>query len=85
MQEIELLEYCEDVQHFEAHGHATCQAYEMATALASDMLQHLEQVLCSSVSQGRQAVSDGTKNQEVVEAYCLMRVIHGQSCHEVPS
>ena len=45
LQDIDMLEYCDDVRHFEGHGHASCHAYAMATSLASDIAKHLRQVL----------------------------------------
>lgn len=39
-----MMEYCDDVRHFEGHGHASCDAYAMATSLASDIAHHLRQV-----------------------------------------
>ena len=40
-----MMEYCDDVRHFEGHGHASCDAYTMATSLASDIVAHLKQVI----------------------------------------
>ncbi len=45
MQDIDMMEYCDDVRHFEEHGHAACEAYAMATSLASDIAHHIRQVV----------------------------------------
>lgn len=39
-----MLEYCDDVKHFETHGHASCRAYAMASSLAADLAKHIKQV-----------------------------------------
>ena len=45
MQDIDLMEYCDDVKHFEEHGHASCNGYAMATSLASDIATNLREVV----------------------------------------
>ena len=54
VQDLDTMEYCEDVQHFQEHGHATCAAYAMATGLASDIAHHLKKVCLEYCEHGTQ-------------------------------
>lgn len=71
-QDISLLEYCDDVKHFEAHGHADCRGYAMATALANDLFSNLQKVTQSKlfVTQLKFA-SESTKWLVLSEASCM--------------